>query len=47
MPWVKIIFLSGHDEFEYAQSAVKLGATEYLLKPIDKKTLIEHVEKLM
>lgn len=35
MPWVKIIILSGHDEFEYAQSAIKLGVTEYLLKPIN------------
>lgn len=34
MPWVKIVILSGHDEFNYAQSAIKLGVTEYLLKPI-------------
>ena len=34
MPWIKIVVLSGHDEFEFAQEAVKLGVTEYLLKPI-------------
>lgn len=30
---MKIVILSGHDEFEYAQAAIKLGVTEYLLKP--------------
>lgn len=34
MPWIKVVILSGHDEFEYAQSAIELGVSEYLLKPI-------------
>jgi two-component system response regulator YesN len=25
MPWIKVIILSGHDEFEYAQQAINLG----------------------
>ncbi|MGD8854764.1 MAG: response regulator [Chloroflexota bacterium] len=39
MPWIKIIVLSGHNEFEFAQAAVKLGVSEYLLKPISATEL--------
>ena len=46
MPWVKIIILSGHNEFEYAQSAVKLGVTEYLLKPVSAQDLHQVLESL-
>src|SRR6266542_1684496 len=46
MPWVKIIILSGHDEFEYAQEAIKLGVTEYLLKPVTVKKLQTALQKL-
>jgi len=46
MPWVKIIILSGHDEFEYAQAAVKLGATEYLLKPISSGDLLKALKRI-
>ena len=30
-----VIFISGHSRFEFAQSAVNLGALGYLLKPVD------------
>ena len=46
MPWVKIIILSGHDEFEYAQQAIKLGVTDYLLKPITVQNLQTALQKL-
>lgn len=39
MPWIKIVVLSGHDEFKFAQSAIKLGVSEYLLKPISASEL--------
>jgi two-component system response regulator YesN len=46
MPWTKIIILSGHDEFEYAQEAIKLGVTEYLLKPVTVQDLHNVLQKV-
>lgn len=50
MPWIKILILSGHNEFEYAQSAVKLGISDYLLKPVSaqdiNKVLVELAKTL-
>lgn len=43
----KVIFLSGHSEFEYAQKAIHYGASDYLLKPIVKGKLIEAVENII
>ena len=40
----QMIMISGYDRFEYVQSALKLGATDYLLKPIDEKELIKSVQ---
>jgi len=46
MPWMKIIILSGHDEFEYAQEAIKLGVTEYLLKPVTVQDIHKVLQKV-
>ncbi len=35
----KVIFVSGYQEFSYAQDAVRYGAVDYLLKPVEKEEL--------
>ena len=36
-PEMKIIVISGFRDFDYARSAIKYGAANYLLKPIDPR----------
>jgi two-component system response regulator YesN len=45
-PHIKCIVISAHSEFAYAQEAVRLGAKDYLLKPIGKERLIELIISL-
>ena len=39
-PAIKIVYLTGYSEFEYARQALKQGAADYLLKPIGDDELI-------
>lgn len=45
-PHVRVVILSGFDDFDYARRALKLGATDYLLKPADRDQLREVVTKV-
>lgn len=45
-PTVRIIILSGFDEFKYAQQAVKLDIVEYVLKPVTSKDMLEILTKI-
>ncbi|MFC4779105.1 response regulator [Paenibacillus sp. GCM10023252] len=45
-PQVKWVVISAYSEFAYAQEAVRLGAKDYLLKPIGKEMLTEMIGKL-
>ena len=38
-PDMKIIIISGYDDFDYARQAISEGVDEYLLKPITRRSL--------
>ena len=40
------VIISGYRHFEYAQSAIKYGVSDYLLKPIQKEELCSTLEKM-
>lgn len=42
---IRCIILSGHDEFEYAQKAIRFGTLNYLLKPVDIAALTHSIEQ--
>lgn len=45
-PLTKTIILSGFSDFEYAQSAIRLGVVEYLLKPVEINELKNALERV-
>ncbi|WP_079908837.1 response regulator [Paenibacillus sp. 32352] len=46
-PGCLIIIISGHDEFAFAQQAVRLNVFDYLLKPVQKSELRAVVQKAL
>lgn len=45
-PEIKVIIITGHDDFEYARQSLQLGVVDYLLKPIRPQALAEVAQKL-
>ncbi len=43
---VDFVILSGYGDFSYAQQAVRLSVTDYLLKPVQAKQLIDVIKKI-
>ena len=46
-PNMKIIIVSGYSDFEYAKLAVKLGVSDYILKPVDPREFEPTLRKIL
>ncbi len=45
-PDMKVIIISGYDDFEYARQAIGIGVERYLLKPITKNALMTVLDEV-
>lgn len=45
-PQLEVIIISGYAHFEYAQSAIRFGVSDYLLKPINQQQLDNTLKKM-
>jgi two-component system response regulator YesN len=43
---IKVVYLSGYDDFKYAQASTRLGAVDYILKPSNPKDIINIFSKI-
>ncbi|WP_019640146.1 response regulator [Paenibacillus fonticola] len=46
-PWVQTIIISAHETFQYAQMALRLGAKDYLIKPLNSEQFLDSVRNAL
>lgn len=46
-PWVQVIVVSAHETFQYAQLAMRLGAKDYLIKPLNSEQFLSSVRHVL
>jgi two-component system response regulator YesN len=47
LPDIKVVFISGYQDFEYAKNAIELDAFGYVLKPVSEVELINVLKKIV
>lgn len=45
-PYIKLIILTGFDEFEYAQQAIRLKVSDFILKPITAREIRQLLDRV-
>lgn len=45
-PYIKVVIISGYDDFKYAQRSIRVGIKDYLVKPINDELLLETALKM-
>lgn len=43
----RIVIITAYDKFDYAKEAINLGVIEYLTKPVNRRVIVEVLEKAM
>lgn len=46
-PEIKTLFISGHQDFDFAKQALQLKADGYLLKPVDEREIAEKIRMII
>ncbi|NBD23810.1 response regulator [Paenibacillus glycinis] len=46
-PWLQAIVISAHETFQYAQLAIRLGAKDYLIKPLNGDQFLDSVRNVL
>ena len=46
LPGIRIVVLSGYDDFNYAKEAISIGVEEYILKPVSGDNLMKELKRI-
>jgi two-component system response regulator YesN len=46
-PWIETIVISAHETFQYAQMAIRLGAKDYMIKPLKNEQFLDSVRSVL
>ncbi|HEY4391300.1 MAG TPA: response regulator [Paenibacillus sp.] len=46
-PWIQTIIISAYETFQYAQMALRLGAKDYLIKPLNSENFLDSVRNAL